>query len=457
MSEGGRISRIGLRNFKPFRYLGDIELRPLTVLCGANSTGKSSLLQSLLLLKQSSQDGSFEGALRFKGKYIENWDFDTIVSGFDTSLPIEFRLGVDFPEGYGLSSASVRISIGLQNPAEHPDVREFELMVRRPGMGERHDIYLLVKNGLLEAAQNLRAPGTGISIPPKARIDFQGLWPSAIEVKIGDAETTAALPVAPGLFVVLGWMKQALMERLEYLGPVRADPRPFYPVDKDPDIECRGEGTIPYLLRHQRDRVSYRLSATGEPREESLLEALNAWLGALEITDRLTIKPVESIALTAAISTPTVKSRAIDLAQVGFGISQILPVLTMGLKGPANGMLMYEQPEIHLHPRLQAGLADFLLCAARSGKTILLETHSDHLINRLRRRVAEDETGELAEAVQILFVHSGTEDDPGSYVEALRIDESGTINAPSDFFPEAADEAFALMAARRRKAGRGSA
>jgi len=182
------------------------------------------------------------------------------------------------------------------------------------------------------------------------------------------------------------------------------------------------------------------------------LEALNDWLGALQITSRLTIDPIESIAYTAAIQNPCVKSHAVNLSQVGFGISQILPVLVMGLKGPDDAFLLYEQPEIHLHPRLQAGLADFFLCAASSGKTILLETHSDHLINRLRRRIAEDETGELAKLVQILFVHAGSEDDPGSYVEPLSIDETGTIvNAPEDFFPEATDEAFSILAARRRK------
>jgi predicted ATPase len=83
----------------------------------------------------------------------------------------------------------------------------------------------------------------------------------------------------------------------------------------------------------------------------------------------------------------------------------------------------------------------------------MVETHSDHLVNRIRRRIAEDETGTLASMVQILFVHAGTEDNPSSYVEPLQVDESGTIiNCPPDFFSEAPDEAFAILQAQRRKA-----
>ncbi len=115
-------------------------------------------------------------------------------------------------------------------------------------------------------------------------------------------------------------------------------------------------------------------------------------------------------------------------------------------------MLLLEQPEIHLHPRLQAMLAEFLLCTAQVGKTVIVETHSDHLINRLRRCIAEDETGTLADMVSILFVHPGTEDNPSSYVEALEIDETGNIvNWPPDFLSEAANESLAILRASQQK------
>lgn len=455
MSERGRITRYGLRHFKPFRFLDDLELRPLTVLCGANSSGKSSILQSLVLLKQSSQTGSFEGCLNFNGKYVNLHNISTIASDFDTSRATEFRFTVEYSFNNVPTSAEIRISVGLMDGAEYPRVREFEVTAK-PGNDSDTSSRLLVRDGIVVNRDTALRPGFGSwTVLPGARVIFQALWPEGIEVRSAERGRNTFFPLKvlhENISLPIEVLQSLLTTRLAYLGPVRADPRPFYPVDMNPDIECRGDGTIPYLLRHAKDDTTYRLSPMGETQRGTLLEALNAWLGELQITKTLTIKAVEKIAFTAALHSPRIQSNSVDLAQVGFGISQILPVLTLGLTGPEDGMLLFEQPEIHLHPRLQAGLADFLLCSAQTGRTILLETHSDHLINRLRRRIAEDDTGELAKAVQILFVHSGTDDDPGSYVESLKIDEQGTIiNAPRDFFPEAADDAHAVLQARRNR------
>ena len=110
-----------------------------------------------------------------------------------------------------------------------------------------------------------------------------------------------------------------------------------------------------------------------------------------------------------------------------------------------------EQPEIHLHPKLQANLADFFLRMALLGKRIIVETHSDHFINRLRRRIAEDKTDELKDKVNILFVHP-PHDGQGATIESLKVDRYGVIeNWPSDFLPESADEAEAIVLAGLEK------
>jgi predicted ATPase len=199
----------------------------------------------------------------------------------------------------------------------------------------------------------------------------------------------------PSLRRPLNILSNDLEDRLEYLGPVRADPRPFYPIDDDPDIGLRGEGVIPYLLQHQRDVVEYVREPSEELLQEPLLEAINAWLRRMNVTTRLTIDPLEAIAYTAAIQSRAAPGKSVNLAQVGFGISQLLPVLVAGLKNPSDAWLLLEQPD----------------------------------------------------------VHAGTDDNPSSYVEPLQVDESGTIiNCPPDFFSEAPDEAFAILQAQRRKA-----
>lgn len=378
MSTSGRVTKFGLRNFKAFRYLEDLELRPLTVLVGANSSGKSSTFQALLLLKQSSEAGESDPILEYNGDLVKLGNFAMVVSDGDTTREIEMRFEV---------------------------VRDL------------HDLH----------GATTRA-----------------------EIKLAFGESAG--PVLPTEVHGVDILRSLLEDRLEHLGPVRADPRAFYPVDDDVCVGPRGEGTIPYLLRHQHDVVSYAPSPVDPIREAPLLEAVNDWLRRMKVAASLTIDPLEAVAHTAAIKTSTT-TRSVNLAQVGFGISQLLPVLVMGLKGPSDGWLLFEQPESQLHPRLQAEIGDFFLASARAGRTVMVETHSDHLVNRLRRRIAEDETGELAKLVQILFVHGGTDEDPGSYVEPLAIDpDTGAIvNCPPDFFSETADEAFAILEARRRR------
>jgi len=85
------------------------------------------------------------------------------------------------------------------------------------------------------------------------------------------------------------------------------------------------------------------------------------------------------------------------IKHVGFGISQILPIIVEGLRMSNTGTLILEQPEIHLHPKLQSLLFDFLYSLTLSGKTIIIETHSDHLITRMRRRIAEEVENKMKE------------------------------------------------------------
>jgi len=78
------------------------------------------------------------------------------------------------------------------------------------------------------------------------------------------------------------------------------------------------------------------------------------------------------------------------IKHVGFGISQVLPIIVEGLLMGNNSTIILEQPEIHLHPKIQSLLFDFLYSLTLQGKKVIVETHSDHFITRMRRRVAEN-------------------------------------------------------------------
>jgi predicted ATPase len=184
------------------------------------------------------------------------------------------------------------------------------------------------------------------------------------------------------------------------------------------------------------------------PISMSLGEAVNEALRWLDM-QRLEIQRISGI--QANFATLSNEETWVTIADTGFGVSQVLPVLTHALLADTDSLLIFEQPEIHLHPRAQARLAELLVCLARTGRRIIIETHSDHLINRLRRIVAEDMSNQLADLVSIVFVQPPHANE-GAWLESLRVNEEGQIeNWPPGFLAETAEDAKAIVQAWIKK------
>jgi predicted ATPase len=121
------------------------------------------------------------------------------------------------------------------------------------------------------------------------------------------------------------------------------------------------------------------------------------------------------------------------------GYNQILPVVVQGLLTPPGGLVIFEQPEIHLHPDVQAKLITFFVGLARSGRRVLVETHSSHMIEYLCLEIAQDPTNWLADHAQALFVHAPDADHPSARIEPIAITPYGEIlNWPPNFMPDIA-------------------
>ena len=126
-----------------------------------------------------------------------------------------------------------------------------------------------------------------------------------------------------------------------------------------------------------------------------------------------------------------------SIADVGFGVSQILPIIVEGSIMKQYQTLLLEQPEIHLHPKAQMKIADYLLSLALSKKSIIVETHSDHIINRIVRRCLENPA--LIDQVSILFLSKN--DEGFTNIETINIDQHlGIDKAPKDFFDQYSSE-----------------
>ncbi len=252
---------------------------------------------------------------------------------------------------------------------------------------------------------------------------------------------------------------------VRYLGPLRDEPKPLYPLvsHSDPmDVGLRGEMTAAVLDLNKNVRIQFISSSafvTGavqaKPVTRTLETAVHDWLKYLGVAGNVMSidrgKLGHEIKVAIAADEPTH-----DLMHVGVGVSQVLPIVVMCLLADPDTTLILEQPELHLHPKVQTRLGDFFLSMALLHKQCIIETHSEHLINRLRLRAAyEDEQSHVIDNLKIYFV---TNKEGHSCFLDVKVNEFGAIpDWPEEFFDQSQREAEEILraAARKRKSTRG--
>jgi predicted ATPase len=137
------------------------------------------------------------------------------------------------------------------------------------------------------------------------------------------------------------------------------------------------------------------------------------------------------------------------LTSVGVGVSQVLPTLVLFLLAPNNSILLIEQPELHLHPKVQSILGDFFLGMAECGKQCIVETHSEYIVNRLRRRIVETPGKRILDKIKIYFVEKEKAE---SQFREVQPNEYGSIHDwPKGFFDEVDREASRILDAQMNK------
>jgi hypothetical protein len=253
-------------------------------------------------------------------------------------------------------------------------------------------------------------------------------------------------PAAGGLDYARKWFA----ENLYHIGPLRAAPQPLYELPlaaSETSVGRNGEFTAAVLSAHGKTRV-WCPSPDGKPaRMRPLSEAVNEWVKATELLGSVQSADRGKLGYELHLSIPGVK-RDLDLTTVGVGVSQALPIIVLGLIAPIGSLLLFEQPELHLHPDVQANLGDFFLALSRTGRQLIVETHSEYLVNRLRRRAAEDANSEIPEEVRLFFFER---DAASSSVVPGRIGPGGRMrNWPRGFLDTAAREVEAIATASVR-------
>lgn len=192
---------------------------------------------------------------------------------------------------------------------------------------------------------------------------------------------------------------------VRYLGPLREAPHVLYdPGPSKLDLGVRGEYSAA-VLHAQAQTTVLMPTPDGAGARRPLSDALNFWLREFGLAEKARSEDRGRIGIGLSV-TPKGVDREVDLTSVGVGVSQILPVILLCLLAEPGSLVVLEQPELHLHPKLQHDLADFLLACARSGRQLVIETHSEHLVNRLRYRIAKDDTSETHDLIGLVFAEN---------------------------------------------------
>lgn len=265
---------------------------------------------------------------------------------------------------------------------------------------------------------------------------------------LGDAQaphiTAAELEMDPTIAFASAYVRRFFGEHLKYVGPLRDQPRAVYPLSgyvmSERDVGFRGENAAAVLHNFQ-DWPVDNISPSSIPedpdsvvrRREPLGEAVDGWLGYLSVAESVNTTD-EGTEGHGVYAVPFEGAGKHDLSHVGVGISQVLPIVIESLLAERGSLLLFEQPELHLHPRVQSRLADFFYALTILGKQCIVETHSEYLINRLRYLRARGSGDAVEKSLLIYFTEVGSH---GSSFREVHMDQYGAIDEwPHGFFDE---------------------
>jgi predicted ATPase len=462
------LTHLHLKNFKGWQDTKPIKMAPLTVFFGTNSSGKSSIEQFLLMLKQT-VDSSDRKMVIFPGDLntpVNLGSFEELVFGRDTKHKLEFSFEWEMSEPLTISDPrstftctgeSMRFEANLGMAGE-----------KQPLLGvNRFEYQLKHSNSLAMRVGVARKAGTRIEYKLEAapyelvRKQIR-VWPLRSPVKFYGFPEEVALYYQNADFVQdFSLRMERLLRSISYLGPLRSKGQRLYPwAGTEPEnVGYSGENTISALLAAKDRQLNAGKKKKRRPFQQFIAEKLQQ----LELIDKFEVRQISSQRKEYEVKVKTPGSPSwVDLPDVGFGVSQVLPVLVQCFYAPAGSILFIEQPELHLHPRAQSHLADLFIdvLTSREGGLdrniqLVIETHSEHFLHRLQRRIAEASTERPISSDQVAayFAHTtGSE----SKLETLDLDLFGNIqNWPDKFFGDSMGDLFEMskaVAERRQQA-----
>jgi predicted ATPase len=473
-----QISAFRVKNFMAFADSGWLEIKPITLLFGKNSSGKTSLLKALLLLKQSAQNGR----LTYSSK--EGIDVDSyrnIANGPDKLAYLESKKRISFcfrfsldeillaPIGLVSQTLVMNIELGWNPKKQLPEVVAFEIQAVPTDIlldetyfrveiedyeAEASNLNLIYSTNIFDTStmeatdawQNIGLrtimgfmPDLELVRLPSSYLDYEK---SLSELTI--SERFRDWDFISGTLVRLRKCIFDFLSSIVYVKPIRPIPERLF-VFKDLDQEQLTRQGLKSFL----DFLDQRYS------EREQEKVLNKWIDHLGLGTQIQPKKAKGIpgsSLISEIILTDYSGSQVNLLDTGFGASQVVPFLVDCLFSKAGSTLLIQQPELHLHPAAQAELGDMFISLSQfSEKAFLIETHSEHLILRFMRRIRETYNNKLSKGqdsldAKRLSVIVTIREDGDTFSSATQVrfnDEGQKITAwPGGFFEEGFKERF---------------
>jgi predicted ATPase len=356
------LTKITLHNFKCFKEL-ELPLSNLNVFTGLNGMGKSTVLQSMLLLSQSADSIESSNTMRLNGTYHE----------FGTCSDILY---------------------------ENADDENIEVSYVSDGKTYQYPIQYRADDEIVALKSN--------SLRPFAQ------------------------------------------HHLVYLSAYRIAPQKLYNITDEGilsrrDFDKSGEYTIQYLDKFQNSSVENTtiLRNVVEDGDNSLAKQVEYWMNAISpgVRPKVTINnSARSAELRYVFKKNLDTTNAYRSTNVGFGITYVLPIIVALLTAKANDIVLLENPEAHIHPKGQRMLGEMIAAACASGAQIILETHSDHILNGIRLAVKKQIIAHNAVNLYYFYQDTNVNDPEKAYAHQIKnpmIDKDGMLNEwPEGFFDE---------------------
>ncbi len=432
------IQKISIRNFKSWAEL-DLDLAPISGLFGVNSSGKSAILHFLLLLKQTKETTDRTIVLDFgdSDKYVNLGSFSEVKHKSNQHNFLSWEIHWASDEEISISDPSERKGNNLfhgKNLVLKATVQESEKRILcteiQYSLGndnfslrmEKDEEYILDywgdENKPFSFIRNpgrpwsLPAPQKSYAFPDQARTYFQN----------------------SSFLADLELQYEKLIDKIYYLGPLRDYPKRQYiwGGGRPTDVGRRGERVVDALLAADAANQKRSIGIGRGNKKKIFSEYIAYWLKELSLIQDFKLEAISQGADIYRVKVMTSQSnKYVLITDVGFGISQVLPVLVQLFYVPEGSIVLLEQPEIHLHPSIQSSLADVIINAVRTRNIqVVVESHSEHLLRRLQRRLAEKTLA--PENISLFFINNPN---GVSKLDKLELSKYGEImNWPPNFF-----------------------